>query len=85
MVIVIVGVGIGIGIGLRFRYWLALDVGQSLGAIARAVASGALTPSEASEFSKLLDVSARLQQVADMEKRLAALEAEKANGRQENG
>ena len=53
----------------------AADAAQASAAIVEAVASGELTPSEAGELSKIVDVYTRALQAADFEERLERLEA----------
>ena len=52
------------------------DLPLATGAIVAAVAAGELTPAEASEISKTLDVHVRAIEATDLHKRLAALEAQ---------
>ena len=57
-----------------------VDAVNGLASIVAAVASGELTPSEASELTKLVEGYARVLETVDHEERLKALE-----GRIENG
>lgn len=50
------------------------DLPKATGAIVSAVAAGELTPSEAAEISKTLDVHVRAIEATDLHKRLARLE-----------
>src|SRR5690242_16581472 len=52
----------------------AADAAQATAAIVQAVAAGELTPSEATELSKLVEIFARTLEVSEFETRLAALE-----------
>lgn len=51
------------------------DLPRATGAIVAAVAAGELTPSEAAELSKSLDVHVRAIEATELHRRLAALEA----------
>lgn len=51
------------------------DLPKATGAIVAAVAAGELTPSEAAELSKSLDVHVRAIEATELHRRLAALEA----------
>ena len=51
------------------------DLPLATGAIVAAVAAGELTPSEASEISKTLDVHVRAIEATELHRRMAALEA----------
>ena len=51
------------------------DLPKATGAIVAAVAAGELTPSEASEVAKTLDVHVRAIEATELHRRLAALEA----------
>jgi hypothetical protein len=51
------------------------DLPKATGAIVAAVAAGELTPAEASEISKTLDVHVRAIEATELHRRLAALEA----------
>lgn len=51
------------------------DLPKATGAIVAAVAAGELTPSEASEISKTLDVHVRAIEATELHRRMAALEA----------
>jgi hypothetical protein len=55
----------------------AEDASTSLAAIAAAVASGELTPSEAGELSKVLDTYARALLATELESRVNALERDR--------
>ena len=52
----------------------AADASKALGAILEAVASGDLTPSEASNLSGLVDAFRRTLETEELERRVAALE-----------
>ena len=52
----------------------AADAAQATAAIVQAVAVGELTPTEATELSKLVETFARTLEVSEFEARLAALE-----------
>jgi hypothetical protein len=52
----------------------AADAAQATAAIVRAVATGELTPTEATELSRLVETFARTLEVSEFEARLAALE-----------
>lgn len=52
------------------------DLPRATGAIVAAVAAGELTPGEAAEISKTLDVHVRALEATDLHRRLAALEAQ---------
>jgi hypothetical protein len=52
------------------------DLPKATGAIVAAVAAGELTPSEAAEVAKILDVHVRAIEATDLHRRLAALEAQ---------
>jgi hypothetical protein len=52
------------------------DLPRATGALLQAVASGDLTPSEAAEIGKTLDVHVRAIEATDLHRRLAALEAQ---------
>ena len=54
----------------------AADAVRAHGVLVKAVAAGDLTPSEAAELSKLLDGYTRAIETADIEQRLAKLEAQ---------
>jgi hypothetical protein len=51
------------------------DLPKATGAIVAAVAAGELTPSEAAEISKSLDVHVRAIEATELHRRMAALEA----------
>lgn len=51
------------------------DLPKATGAIVAAVAAGELTPAEAAEISKTLDVHVRAIEATELHRRLAALEA----------
>ena len=51
------------------------DLPRATGAVCAAMAAGELTPIEAAEISKTLDVHVRAIEATDLHKRLAALEA----------
>ncbi|WP_331293080.1 MULTISPECIES: DUF5681 domain-containing protein [Methylobacterium] len=51
------------------------DLPKATGAIVAAVATGELTPSEAAEISKTLDVHVRAIEATELHRRMAALEA----------
>ncbi len=51
------------------------DLPKATGAIVAAVAAGELTPSEAAEISKTLDVHVRAIEATELHRRMAALEA----------
>lgn len=51
------------------------DLPKATGALVAAVAAGELTPAEAAEISKTLDVHVRALEATDLHKRMAALEA----------
>jgi len=55
----------------------AEDASVSMAAIVAAVASGALTPSEAGELSKVVDTYARAFLATELESRVTALERER--------
>ena len=55
----------------------AEDASTSLAAIAAAVASGELTPSEAGELSKVIDAYARALLATELESRVNALERDR--------
>jgi hypothetical protein len=52
----------------------SLDVEQSIAVIADGIADGSISPSEASELTKLIDASSRLIELNEMEARLKAME-----------
>jgi hypothetical protein len=52
----------------------AADAVQAMAALTAAVASGALTPSEATELARLVEAFTKALEAADFETRLAALE-----------
>jgi Family of unknown function (DUF5681) len=56
------------------------DAAKSLASIVAAVGSGDLTPSEASELTKLVEGYARVLETADHEERLRVLEGKWGNG-----
>lgn len=51
------------------------DLPKATGAVVAAVATGELTPSEAAEISKTLDVHVRAIEATELHRRMAALEA----------
>jgi hypothetical protein len=53
----------------------AADALVASGALVEAVAAGTLTPTEASEVGKLVDIHVRTLEATEFERRLAALEA----------
>ena len=53
----------------------AADIAPAMGAIARAVAEGALSPYDAAELSRLVESWVRALEAADFERRLTELEA----------
>ena len=53
----------------------AADVKRAASAMVAAVADGELTPSEASELSRLIDSFTRLLEATEFEERLTKLEA----------
>jgi len=57
-----------------------VDAVKGLASIVAAVASGELTPSEASELTKLVEGYARVLETVDHEERLLALEGKLGNG-----
>jgi hypothetical protein len=57
------------------------DAASALSAIVTAVANGELTPSEASELTKLVEGFARVLETVDHEERLKALEGRIGNGK----
>jgi hypothetical protein len=57
-----------------------VDAAKGLASIVAAVASGELTPSEASELTKLVEGYARVLETVDHEERLRALEGKLGNG-----
>jgi hypothetical protein len=57
-----------------------VDAVKGLASIVAAVASGELTPSEASELTKLVEGYARVLETVDHEERLRALEGKLGNG-----
>ena len=52
----------------------AADAAQAMAALTAAVASGALTPSEATEFARLVEAFTKALEAADVETRLVAIE-----------
>jgi hypothetical protein len=56
------------------------DAVVAMSSIVAAVAAGALTPSEASELTKLVESYTRILETADHEERLRALEGKLGNG-----
>ena len=56
----------------------AADIAPAMGAIARAVAEGGLSPYDAAELSRLVESWVRALEVADFERRLTELEAANA-------
>jgi hypothetical protein len=56
------------------------DAARSLASIVAAVGNGDLTPSEASELTKLVEGSARVLETVDHEERLKALEGRIKDG-----
>ena len=61
------------------RMDFADDAVEALGAIARAVADGSITPSEGADLASLINAYARAIDIADLVRRMDALE-EKAKG-----
>lgn len=59
----------------------ASDLTSISGALLAAAARGELTPSEASEFAKLIEGHRRTIETAELERRLAALEAQQEGKR----
>jgi hypothetical protein len=57
------------------------DAAKGLSAIVAAVASGDLTPSEATELTRLVESFARVLETVDHEERLRALEGKMGNGK----
>ncbi|SEC61372.1 hypothetical protein SAMN05444161_1476 [Rhizobiales bacterium GAS191] len=57
------------------RFETLADLPKASGALLAAVAAGELTPSEAIEFSKLIDAHVRAIEATDIDERLAKLEA----------
>ncbi len=55
----------------------AADAAQAMSAIIVAVAAGEVSPSEATEIARLLEGFVKLVETTELEKRLAALEAER--------
>lgn len=53
------------------------DVAKASAALLEAVASGELTPSEAAEIARLLEMHTRAVEAFDLEERLRALEADR--------
>jgi hypothetical protein len=60
----------------------AADSIMAMGAILAAVAAGEVTPGEASEMAKLVDVFVRALEVTEIEQRLRAIEARQDAARQ---
>ena len=58
----------------------AADVVSASAALVKAVASGAITPSEAVQLARLVEVHVRAVETHDLHERLAALEADVSNG-----
>ncbi|HML09544.1 MAG TPA: hypothetical protein VK432_01700, partial [Stellaceae bacterium] len=52
------------------------DLVPALAAITRAVAAGEITPYEAGELARLIETTLRVGELADFDRRLAALERE---------
>jgi hypothetical protein len=50
------------------------DLVPAMAAITRAVAAGELTPYEAGELARLVETAARVSELADFDRRLAAIE-----------
>jgi hypothetical protein len=59
----------------------AVDAAGAMGAIVDAVAHGDLTPSEAAELSKLVEVYVRSLEATELDRRIRALEDRDANTR----
>jgi hypothetical protein len=60
------------------------DLVPAMAAITRAVAAGELTPYEAGELARLVETAARVSELADFDRRLAALEREVEEAKGEN-
>lgn len=56
----------------------AADIARAMGAVAAAVAKGALTPGEADAFAHIVDTFVRAIETSDFDRRLQALEADAA-------
>jgi len=56
----------------------AADIARAMGAVAAAVADGALTPGEASALAQLVDTFVRAIETSDFDRRLQSLEAHAA-------
>jgi len=57
----------------------AADIARAMGAVAAAVAQGALTPGEAESLAQIVDTFMRAIDTSDFDRRLQALEANAAN------
>jgi len=55
----------------------AADASKASAALLRAVSEGSVTPSEALDASRLVEGFAKVHEITDLERRLAALEAER--------
>jgi hypothetical protein len=58
----------------------AADIAPAMGAVAQAVAAGAITPYDGAELSRILETYARAIEIGDFERRLAELEREREGG-----
>ena len=56
----------------------AADIARAMGAVAAAVADGALTPGEAGAFAQIVDTFVRAIEASDFDRRLQLLEADAA-------
>lgn len=61
------------------------DLVPALAAITRAVADGTITPYEAGELARLIETTLRVGELADFDRRLAALEREVEDAKREAG
>jgi len=59
----------------------AADIAPAMGAIARAVAEGAITPYDGAELARIVESCVRALEVADFERRLGTLERELEDSR----
>jgi hypothetical protein len=56
----------------------AADIAPAMGAIARAVAEGAVTPYDGAELTRIVESCVRALEVAEFERRLRELEDDRA-------
>lgn len=61
----------------------AADLAPAMAAIARAAAEGAITPLDAAELARMVETALRAVEIGDFDRRLAALEREIEDAKQE--